>query len=191
MIKFKIKNPKKLNDKNIKTFFRKKGLTDLIQSSDKKGKKVNEMVLSKPYKPEIRDLYNLYSYIILNKRITVLEFGSGWSSLVIALALDELKKKYSKEVASLRRNNPFELFILENEKKFLNITRKKLGNFVKKNNIKIKINYHFSNVRMTKYNNRIASEYVKLPLCNPDFVYIDGPDQFNIKGKINGINIGH
>ena len=53
MIKFKIKNPKKLNDKNIKTFFRKKGLTDLIQSSDKKGKKVNEMVLSKPYKPEI------------------------------------------------------------------------------------------------------------------------------------------
>lgn len=191
MIKFKIKNPKKLNDKNIKTFFRKKGLTDLIQSSDKKGKKVNEMVLSKPYKPEIRDLYNLYSYIILNKRITVLEFGSGWSSLVIALALDELKKKYSKEVARLRRNNPFELFIVENEKKFLNITRKKLGNFVKKNNIKIKINYHFSNVRMTKYNNRIASEYVKLPLCNPDFVYIDGPDQFNIKGKINGINIGH
>ena len=132
MIKFKIKNPKKLNDKNIKTFFRKKGLTDLIQSSDKKGKKVNEMVLSKPYKPEIRDLYNLYSYIILNKRITVLEFGSGWSSLVIALALDELKKKYSKEVARLRRNNPFELFIVENEKKFLNITRKKLGNFVKK-----------------------------------------------------------
>ena len=37
---------------------------------------------------------------------------------------------------------------------------------------------------MTKYNNRIASEYINLPLCNPDFVYIDGPDQFNIKEKL-------
>ncbi len=191
MIKFKIKNPKKLNDKKINNFFKKLGLADLIDLSNKKGKKVNEMILANPYKPEIRDLYNLYNYIVLNKRITVLEFGSGWSSLIIALALDKLKKKYSKKVTNLRRNNPFELFIVENEKKFLKITKKKLNSFIKKNNIKIKINYHFSPVRMTKYNNRIASEYINLPLCNPDFVYIDGPDQFNIKGKINGINIGH
>ena len=73
----------------------------------------------------------------------------------------------------------------------MKITKNKINSFIKKNNIKIKINYHFSPVRMTKYNNRIASEYINLPLCNPDFVYIDGPDQFNIKGKINGINIGH
>ena len=75
------------------------------------------MILANPYKPEIRDLYNLYNYIILNKRITVLEFGSGWSSLIIALALDKLKKN-SKKVTNLRRNNPFELFIVENEKNF-------------------------------------------------------------------------
>ena len=117
MIKFKIKNPKKLNDKKINIFFKKLGLTDFIDLSNEKGKKVNEMILANPYKPEIRDLYNLYNYIILNKRITVLEFGSGWSSLIIALALDKLKKKYSKKVTNLRRNNPFELFIVENEKK--------------------------------------------------------------------------
>ena len=40
------------------------------------------MISKSPYKPELRDLYNLYNYIILNKRITVLEFGSGWSSMV-------------------------------------------------------------------------------------------------------------
>ena len=33
------------------------------------------------------------------------------------LALKELKNRYSKEIRSLRRNNPFELFVLEKSKK--------------------------------------------------------------------------
>ena len=44
---------------------------------------------------------------------------------------------------------------------------------------------------MTTFNGRICTEYKKLPLCNPDFIYLDGPDQFNIKKNVNGINIGH
>ena len=51
------------------------------------------MISKSPYKLELRDLYNLYNYIILNKRITVLEFGSGWSSMVMLLALNELKNQ--------------------------------------------------------------------------------------------------
>ena len=90
------------------------------------------MISKSPYKPELRDLYNLYNYIILNKRITVLEFGSGWSSMVMLLALNELKTKYSKEVTKLRRNNPFELFILENEKNILKLPKKKSKNLLKK-----------------------------------------------------------
>ena len=44
---------------------------------------------------------------------------------------------------------------------------------------------------MTLFENRFATEYLNLPLCNPDFIYLDGPDQFNIKNKINNFNIGH
>ena len=44
---------------------------------------------------------------------------------------------------------------------------------------------------MTTFNGRICTEYKKLPLCNPDFIYLDGPDQFNVKGNVNGINTGH
>ena len=51
--------------------------------------------------------------------------------MVMLLALNELKTKYSKEVTKLRRNNPFELFILENEKKYFEIT-KKIKKFIKK-----------------------------------------------------------
>ena len=44
---------------------------------------------------------------------------------------------------------------------------------------------------MTSYNGNIATEYSKLPLCNPDFIYLDGPDQFSIQGHVNNISTRH
>ena len=80
---------------------------------------MNEVVSGNfpPYPPMLEDLYRLYQFIVLNKRTTILEFGSGWSSLIFNLALSENKKKYFSQIKNLRRNNPFELFILENQKK--------------------------------------------------------------------------
>ena len=43
---------------------------------------------------------------------------------------------------------------------------------------------------MALFNDRICTQYKKLPLCNPDFIYLDGPNQFNVK-KINGISVAH
>ena len=151
------------------------------------------MILKQPYIPELKDLYRIYQFIILNKRTTILEFGSGWSSLIFNLALQELKNKFSEKISNLRRNNPFELFVLENEKKYLNISRNRVNKFNKYLKIKkpIKITYCYSEVEMTLFNNRIATQYKKLPLCNPDFIYLDGPDQFNIKKDVNGISTRH
>ena len=42
---------------------------------------------------------------------------------------------------------------------------------------------------MSKFENKICTQYKKLPFCNPDFIYLDGPDQFNIKGKFKGISV--
>ena len=149
------------------------------------------MIINSPYKPELNDLYRLYQFVFLNKRTTILEFGSGYSSLIFSLALNDLNKLYKNKLINLRRNNPFELFILENEKKFLNITKKRIEKFSKKLNLNIKINYHFSDVAMSLYENKISTSYKKLPLCNPDFIYLDGPDQFNIKGDINNFSTRH
>lgn len=191
MIKFKI--PSKKNIKFIEKFFIKKNLKILVDLSKKRDLSVNEMISKKPYLPNLNDLYYLYQFILINKRITIFEFGSGWSTLIFSLALKELKKKHLKEVGKLRRNNPFEIFVLENEKKFLNITKKRINKFNNLLNIKkpIKINYSFSEVEMTLYKNKICTQYKKMPLCNPDFVYLDGPDQFKVKKDINGISTRH
>ena len=186
---YKWKNPVNVSLSNIKNFFINLGLEEMVNQSVSRDLNVNAMKVDNPYKPDLKDLYRLYFFILNNKRTTVMEFGSGWSSLVMALALTELKKKYSNTISKLRRNNPFELFIIENEKKYFSISKKRLKKFSKK--INIKINYLSTDVIMTTYKGIISTEYKKLPLCNPDFIYLDGPDQFNIKGDCNGISIRH
>ena len=79
-----------------------------------------------PYPPEYLDLYFLYKLIILNKRLTILEFGSGYSSLFLTLALEENKKKYLQHTKKFRAHNKFEIFILENENKYLNTTKQRI-----------------------------------------------------------------
>lgn len=193
LIMISINLPPKKTNKEIEKFFKKKGLNLFVNESKGKQLSVNEMIVDAPYIPELNDLYRLYQFIVLNKRTTILEFGSGWSSLIFYLALNDLKKKYSKQVKNLRRNNPFELFIVENEKKYLNISKNRIIKFSKILKLKQtpKTHYCFSDVEMTLFNNKIATQYKKLPLCNPDFIYLDGPNQFNVKKDINGISIRH
>ena len=188
-----MRKPVNKNQKFIENFFIKKGLKLLVDLSKNKKPSVNQMIINEPYIPELDDLYNLYQYVLINKRTTILEFGSGWSSFIFSLALNELANKFSNEVKKLRRNNPFELFVIENEKKYLDITKNRILKFNKYLKIKkpVKINYIFSDVEMTTFKNRICTQYKKLPLCSPDFIYLDGPDQFKVKKDINGISTRH
>lgn len=186
---YKIKIPTKKKLSQIKSFFYNINLENLTKLSSGKILPINKMVYEEQYSPELIDLYRLYNLIFQNKRTTVLEFGCGWSSVIIAKALFDLKKKYFNSIKKLRRQNPFELFILDNEKKYLSKTKSLINKFLPSNDLKI--HFHYSKVNMTKFNDRIACEYLSLPACNPDFIYLDGPDQFNIKKKVNNINIGH
>ena len=83
--------------------------------------------------PELFDLYRLHQIILKYKRTTVLEFGIGWSTKIFANALLINKKKFSKKVKSLRFNNPFEVHAVDNFKKYINETQKKLSTNEKKN----------------------------------------------------------
>ena len=47
---------------------------------------------------------------------------------------------------------------------------------------------HSSTVEMNLFNGKICHFYNKLPLINPDLIYVDGPDQFEVVGDINGIS---
>ena len=154
--------------KNNLENFKKKFETILSKNYIKKFNTPIDIEISNtPYSPRIEEMYFLFNFIKINKRLTILEFGSGWSSLFFCAALKENKKKYYEYCKdNIRNSNLFELFVLENEKFFLNISRKRIEKF---------------------YMNR----GIKVPLCNPDFIYLDGPDQFKIKAKKNNFVINH
>ena len=97
-----MKRPVNKNQKFIENFFIKKGLKLLVDLSKKKKPSVNQMIVNEPYIPELYDLYNLYQYVLINKRTTILEFGSGWSTLIFSLALNELANHFSNEVKKLK-----------------------------------------------------------------------------------------
>jgi hypothetical protein len=44
---------------------------------------------------------------------------------------------------------------------------------------------------MTTFNDRICTMYKKLPNICPDFIYLDGPEQYNVNGDIRGISTSH
>lgn len=85
----KIKLPKKKSFEEMQLFFKQRKINI---SKNYKYSRENVKVDNKTYGPEIEDLYRLYNLVFLNKRTTVLEFGTGWSSLVLARALRDLKK---------------------------------------------------------------------------------------------------
>ena len=80
---------------------------------------------------------------------------------------------------------PYNHFIIDDDKKYLNLTRKR----IKKELVKLETNYYFSECQMTIFNGNFANEYKTLPRVNPDFIYLDGPSPFNVKGKINNFTI--
>ena len=169
---------------NIPRFPKDIEITKLLESIGLNNKFLNKKN-GNVLRPNLKKLFFLYKLITLNKRLTALEFGSGWSTLILSLALGINLKKYKNNTINLK-NDKFEIFSLDNSKKYLNISKKRLSFF--KNKPSAKVNFFYSPVKMSEFGSRICTEYTNLPTCNPDFIYLDGPDQFNIINKINNFS---
>jgi hypothetical protein len=146
-------------NKEAKIYFSKIGL-------------LNQLKLSKNNIPaDFLDLKFLYKLIVNKKVSTVLEFGAGYSTLVMAEAL-KFNSKY---------NINTKIYILESEKKWIKILKKKLIKYTNYKIIYSKCNMHL--VGMTP-----CHVYRNLPNITPDLIYLDGPDPSSIKSKIFNLN---
>ena len=198
----KIKFPKKITEKKLNDFFIKEGFKDFIPQkkyfvdgyqvtkSDYKDKQKNSekfdiRITNNPHPPDLMDLYRIFQLIILNNRTTVLEFGCGYSSLVISKALQKIKIKNKNKKPFPRCVYPYQHFIVDNERKYVNLVKKRL----KKYSLSDNVSYSISEAQMTTFNGNYASEYVSLPRVNPDFIYLDGPSPFSVKKKINNFSV--
>ena len=181
-----IRVPKPVSEEEAVQFFQSVGLPDVAPTAQARPRDPNDMIQAAPYPPDVVDLYRIYQFILLNKRLTALEFGCGWSTLIIAHALDSNKKRFSQCTNHLRRQNLFEVHSVDNQEQFVKIARSRLEKRGLDN-----ANFMVSEVEMTLFNGRLSHQYDSLPQVSPDFIYLDGPDQFHIKGSVRGLTSAH
>lgn len=175
-----MKIPNNISEKEIKFFFKKIGLNKTLENFDN-NKKINL------YPPNLKDLYFIYKIIILNKRLKVLEFGTGFSSLIISIALKANFFKYKNlDFKEFGVSNPFSYHVVDDQKKFINISKKRIDTY--SSNKICKPNFHNYRCELGYYENKICNRYIKLPNFIPDFIYLDGPDINMINNSIKGIN---
>lgn len=173
----------------LRNFFKKKKI-DLVSSASIPKKISNRKDINKdkkPFIPDLLDLYFLYNLVVSNNRINILEYGTGWSTIVLSKALQEVKLKkkgkfYNKVI------KPFHLTVCDNSKAFLDISKKRYLKVFKNIN---NCTYNYSKVKLTKFNGQISTEYTNHPSINPDLIYLDGPNPYTINEKIDGFKINN
>ena len=131
------------------------------------------------FEPECPDLTRLYSIIRMRKILTVLEFGSGFSTKIIGEALKKNKFDYSKKISLIRRKNPFHLYSLESEKKYAN----KVIKSCKEAGLEEYVTVKLVEAEQTSFNNLICGKYKKIPSVCPDLIYVDGPMPMSYKNS--------
>ncbi len=139
--------------------------------------------LETAYTPEMDDLCRLHYLINTRKVTTILEFGIGKSTIVFDDAIRKNKDNYYLELQGLRRSNLFECHSVDNYKKWIDEVKSKSNTQ--------NVHYHFSKLDMGTFNGRICTFYQNMPNICPDFIYLDGPDQFSPEGDIRGITTNH
>ncbi|NQU31738.1 MAG: hypothetical protein HQ521_00750 [Bacteroidetes bacterium] len=140
-----------------------------------------------PFAPDCDDLVRLHHIIRSRKVMTVLEFGVGWSTAVMADALYKNHVDYADKIKNtLRRVDPFTLYTVDTEKKYIDITENNLPDHLRPH-----VEFLTTSAYLTTFNGRICGRLEKLPNICPDFVYSDGPSFRSIKGDVNGISMDH
>lgn len=142
---------------------------DIVKKKPKNFDKTN------PFPAELDDLTRLHYLIRKRKVRTVLEFGVGKSTIIIADALKKNKKDFGSKNDS---PESFKVYSVDNIEHWFNICNYNIPDDLRKY-----VRLHFSRARMKRYKERFCSFYDTLPSVNPDFIYLDAPDPFSVIGN--------
>ncbi|MEM1318958.1 MAG: hypothetical protein AAGG75_01815 [Bacteroidota bacterium] len=138
-----------------------------------------------PIPPDLQDLVRLHRLIRERMSFTVLEFGVGFSTIVIADALQKNKADWKRleQPPKLRNRFLFQCFSVDSSAKWLERSQERLPE-----QFKDTVHFQFSRVEIGTFNGQLCHFYKNLPDIVPDFIYLDGPDPQTVEGTINGMS---
>lgn len=170
-------------------YFRKEGLAALLPKDtgavdiDVFDNVSGKLTTALP--PDVEDLVRLHKLIRKRKSFTVLEFGTGFSTLVIADALRKNKEDWDALVKKpkIRNRFMFHCFTVDTSEKWISISRERIPSVLTDY-----ITFHFSEVVAGTFNGQLCHYYERLPDIVADFIYLDGPDPKAVIGSVRGLS---
>jgi hypothetical protein len=158
-------------------YLRAQGLGEYIDFSPQ-----NEPV---EFAPEPPDLARIHKLIRARKCFTALEFGVGYSTIVIADALRKNKREWEAltDTPKIRNRFMFHCFTVDASEDWLGRARAQFPE-----PLKPYVTMHHSPVKIGTHNGQLCHFYTNLPDVVPDFIYLDGPDPNDVEGSINGLS---
>lgn len=133
--------------------------------------------------PDYDDLYYLYSFARDKSIVSVLEIGSGWSTLALALAIDENKRSFGSDyLKRVRHPNPFKIMSLDASPEWVEIASSRLTD-ADSSIIDFRISTS-SILELGAQGGALCSLFDSLPNFVADLVYLDGPAPNQVNGEI-------
>ena len=135
--------------------------------------------------PEPTDLARIHRLIRARKCFTVLEFGVGYSTIVIADALRKNQREWDSLVdkPAVRNRFMFHCFSVDSSERWLAQTQSRFPAALRS-----QVTMTYSPVHVATHNGQLCHRYHTLPDIVPDFVYLDGPDPKDVEGSIHGLS---
>lgn len=133
--------------------------------------------------PDIPDLVRLHRLVRRERFFTILEFGVGYSSLVLADALAKNKHEDVSRLASisLRNSRLWELHSVDANRIWIARTQARIPP-----DLQGYVRLYESAVTATTFGGQLCHLYDSVPDVVPDFIYIDGPDPRDVLGEVHG-----
>lgn len=136
--------------------------------------------------PVLYDLYNLHRLVRQRRPTTILEFGVGFSSLVLAHALAEnLRDGPPARPAKAKGAPPPppQIWTVDTNPRWIENVAQKMPA-----ELRGLVTFRHSKAEACEVAGQLCHRYVSLPSVVPDFVYLDGPDPADVTGSVNGLS---
>ncbi len=157
-------------------YLRGEGLLEVLEGREGDAKRI---------RPSYPDLARLHAVVRQRRVLTILEFGLGYSTVVMADALLKNRSDWDRLSSPpvLRNSTPFELHAVDTSKTWIERTKEmlpsRLGDFV---------TMHHSGATAGTFQGRVCHYYDRLPAVLPDLIYLDGPDPAAVDGDVANVS---
>jgi hypothetical protein len=162
-------------------------LVDFDENADYQEKVFDAVsgTLQIPFPPQADDLARLHRLIRERKCFTVLEFGVGYSTSIIADALEKNEQDFHAlhPRPAVRNHHLFQLFCVDASQDWLHMVSRDFPH-----HLKCRTHFHHSEVHIGTFQDRLCHYYDALPDIVPDFIYLDGPSAKDVQGSLTGLS---